>query len=171
LKRKRTQHRSVLKEIAEKEFAQRSGSHLVIHWDGKLMNDSTDKTNPNQKIDRLAVITPGKDVSKILGIPKLENGSGEAQAIGVFDLLKKWKLEDDIIGMSFDTTSSNTGPYKGAAVLLERYLGRKLLNLACRHHVYELLVEATFTVFFGKTTSPEVSMFVVCGVQEDVVFS
>jgi hypothetical protein len=54
--------------------------------------------------------------------------------------------------MSFDTTSSNTGVYSGAAVLLEAKFGKKLLYLACRHHVMELLAEAVFSEVFGKST-------------------
>jgi hypothetical protein len=156
---RRTQHRSQVRLLAEEEFARKAGNYMVIHWDGKLMDDTTDKDN-NKKVDRLAVVATGQGISKILGIPKLSNGTGEAQASGVFNLLTKWNLADVIIGMSFDTTSSNTGIHRGAAILLEQQIGRKLLFLACRHHIHELIVQATFEALFGQSTSPEVSVFV-----------
>jgi hypothetical protein len=54
--------------------------------------------------------------------------------------------------MSFDTTSSNTGEYNGACVLLEERLNKKLLYLACRHHRLELIVKSVFELAFGKST-------------------
>jgi len=63
------------------------------------------------------------------------------------------------VAMSFDTTSSNSGRKKGAAVLLEKLLGRNLLYLACRHHILELVVSNVFTTLFGKSTGPQVALF------------
>jgi len=68
--------------------------------------------------------------------------------------LKRWKLSDNVKAMGFDTTSSNTGKINGACTILQETLGRNLLNLACRHHIYELVVAGTFILVFGKTSSP-----------------
>jgi hypothetical protein len=57
-----------------------------------------------------------------------------------------------VIGMSFDTTSSNTGVNNGSSVLLERMLKKNLLHLACRHHVLELVGEVVFSTVMGKST-------------------
>jgi hypothetical protein len=59
----------------------------------------------------------------------------------------------------FDTTSSNTGIHKGACVILERLIERKLLHLACRHHIFELIAKAVFFEIFGTSQAPEVAMF------------
>jgi hypothetical protein len=61
--------------------------------------------------------------------------------------------------MRFDTTSSNSGRKKAAAVLLVKLIGRKLPNLACRHHIMELTVQKVYTTLFGLSTGPEVVMF------------
>jgi hypothetical protein len=61
--------------------------------------------------------------------------------------------------MGFDTTASNSGHKKGAAVLLEKLLGRNLIHLACRHHIFELVVSKVFVSLFGPTTAPEIIMF------------
>jgi hypothetical protein len=52
-----------------------------------------------------------------------------------------WDLVQNITAMSFATTAFNTGIRHGACFLLEKAIGRNLLNLACRHHVHELLVK------------------------------
>lgn len=72
-----------------------------------------------ETVDRLAVIVSGEDVMKLLGVPIITNGTGEAQAQAVYDLLQTWNIEDRIVAMCFDTTSSNTGLDKGACTLLE----------------------------------------------------
>jgi hypothetical protein len=158
VKRKRTDHRETLAKLIDEEFKKQPETNLVVHWDGKIMTDSTNTENFKQNCDRIAVVVSGLDVTKVLGIPKASSGSGEAQATVTYDLLKKWDLVDKIVGMSFDTTSSNTGVYKGACTLLEQLLGKKVLNLACRHHIHELMVEKSFEVLFEETNSPEVKL-------------
>jgi hypothetical protein len=74
-------------------------------------------------------------------------------------LLQTWGLTGDIVGMGFDTTSSNTGAHNGAAVLLEKMLGKKLLYFACRHHILELVAEQIFSAAFGKSSGPEILTF------------
>jgi hypothetical protein len=67
-------------------------------------------------------------------------------------LIEEWDIVEHIVGMSFDTTSANSGVHNGAAVLLEARFGRKLLYLACRHHIMELMAESVFSILFGKST-------------------
>ena len=57
---------------------------------------------------------------KLLSIPKLDNGTGESIANAMSEVLKYWKLEDQVVAMSFDTTNSNTGRYNGACKLIEK---------------------------------------------------
>jgi hypothetical protein len=84
---------------------------LVVHWDGKSMADVTRDTNSPKICERLAVAVSGVRTEKILGIPKLENGTGVSQASAVAELLIKWKLPDNVVAISFDTTASNTGKF------------------------------------------------------------
>ena len=53
----------------------------------------------------------------------------------------------------------NTGAHKGVAVSLERAFGGKLLQLACRHHVLELLCGAPASTVFSKAKSPNGAAF------------
>ena len=41
---------------------------LVVHWDRKIMADTTNKEDQKSKVDRLAVVVTGREVEKILGI-------------------------------------------------------------------------------------------------------
>jgi hypothetical protein len=159
IERKRSKSRKKIAEKIKNDFLLTPKSNLVVHWDGKLLENFTNTANTDEKVERIAVAVTGMEVSKILGIPKAISGTGAAQADIVFNLLKEWDLVDCIIGMSFDTTSSNTGIRNGACVILERLLGKKLLYLACRHHILELVVENVFKIYFGTTTSPDVKFF------------
>lgn len=54
-------------------------------------------------------------------------------------------------GMVFDTTSANTAIENGAATLLQDQLGRKILIIACRLHIYELYLKCAFENLVQKT--------------------
>lgn len=53
----------------------------------------------------------------------------------------------------FDTTSSNTGRFKGSATAIESTLNKAVLWLACYHHVYEIHVKHVSDYFMGKKLS------------------
>jgi len=102
-----------------------------VHWDGKILPDITGKDN----VDRLPILVSGDGVSKLLSVPKLESGTGEAISNAVIESLFDWSITDRVQSLSFDTTASNTGHINGACKLIEEKIGRKLLYLACRHHI------------------------------------
>jgi hypothetical protein len=61
--------------------------------------------------------------------------------------------------MCFDTTASNTRLISGACVLLEKKLGRNLLKLACRHHIFEIVVGKIFDHLMGPLNGPDIAFF------------
>jgi len=63
----------------------------------------------------------------------MPGGTGEHQSTAVIQALKEWNLQDRVIGMCFDTTSSNTG----ACTQIEQKLGRDLLHFSCTTPHYE----------------------------------
>lgn len=95
----------------------------------------------------------------MLGIPKLDEECAADVYEAVYNLLIDWDIDEDIFAVCADTTNVNTGHIAGAIKLLEQCLGRDLLYLACRHHILELALRAAFEAKFGKTTSPDVSLF------------
>ena len=99
--------------------------------------------------------SPNCKTGKFFGVEKTESSCGVNQANAVSNLLEEWNCSDDVIGLSFDTTLSNTVRINGAAVLLEDRLHKKLLWLSCRHHIMELIISNVATYLFGKSTGPE----------------
>ena len=118
---------------------------LVVHWDGKIMADTTNKEDQKSKVDRLAVVVTGRELEKILGIVKIPSGTGEAQASATHQLLQLWSVTNDVVAMCFDTTSTNTRTVKGACSLLESRLNKNLIYLPCRYHIHELIAGGVFS--------------------------
>ena len=128
---------------------------LTVHWDGKMLPALTGKAT----VERIAVLVTGEDIVKLLGIPKVPNGTGIAQATAVFDMIQEWEITDDVKFMSFDTTASNTGRKAGACVILQEKLRKELLSLPCRHHIMELIVSKVFANVMPPSTGPDIKLF------------
>jgi len=128
---------------------------FVLHWDFKLLPDITG----HFKVDRLPVIVTAPNVEKLLGVPKLDSGTGY-ETSSEYDILEEWCLLEKIQAFVFDTTASNTGRLNGACHLLEKKLDRDILYLACRHHVYEIVLQDVFTeVKLATSTGPDILLF------------
>ena len=61
--------------------------------------------------------------------------------------------------MCFDTTTSNTRKFTGACRHLEALLNHLLLLPACRHHMHEVILSQVFKSIFGKSSSPQITIF------------
>ena len=120
IRRRRQQHREdTALQIKINFFTDKA---LVVHWDGKLLKDLTG----NDKVDRLPVLFTSLDGSSpLLAVPQITTGTGAEQAHAVFTVLQDWKIQDNIQGMWFDTTSYNTGRKIGVCVLIEQLLGER----------------------------------------------
>lgn len=68
------------------------------------------------KVERIAISVSFNGTSKFLGAPKVASSSGENIADIVYERLREWKIVDQVKGLSYDTTSTNTGIKTGAAV-------------------------------------------------------
>lgn len=128
---------------------------MVAHFDGKLMQDLSGRS----KVDRIAVLVSYDGTTKFLGAPKVDTSSGANIADVVYQRLHQWNIIDQVKGLSFDTTASNTGINTGAVVLLENKMARKLIHLPCRHHIYEIMLRAVFEIKYSSTSAPEVPIF------------
>jgi len=96
---------------------------------------------------------------KLLGVPPLLKGTGKLMAEAVYNLINNWNLSNHIQFMCFDTTDSYTGLKSGACVLLEKMLGRNLIKLACRHHIFEIVVGKVFDNLMGPSNGPYIALF------------
>lgn len=128
----------------------------MLHIDTKQMSNG-----PRQRMEeRLAVTVSGNNNEQLLGVPVIPSGAGRDIAAGVYDELEKWNITKIIKDISYDTTASNSGIHNGAVAVLEQRLGRELLHLPCRHHIFELVLEAAFTTAMKERSSgPEIGIF------------
>ncbi len=152
IRRLRQKHRQQRAIQIREEF--KPGVPLVVHWDGKILPDLTGRN----KVDRLPVIVSG-GVSQLLAVPKLGSGSGILQANAVAEVVRQWGVVEDLAGMCFGTTASNTGRLAGTCVLLEQEIGRFMLWLACRHHILEIVLAAVFASAMGSSSGPDILPF------------
>ena len=129
---------------------------LAVHWDGKLLPPSD---GVGGQVDRLPVLVSGHGVQKLLAVPKLATGTALACADAVFTALEDWDLLGRVKSLCFDTTAVNSGLSRGACTLLEQKLERDVLHLACRHHVYELVLEKVVLTCLGPSSGPEIQLF------------
>ena len=122
--RNRAKLRTELALNIKTDFHLSATNHCIVHWDGKIVEEFF-----HNKTDRIAVIITDSECSekkeKLLAINKVDSSTGVNQANVVLDALCDWKLQNNIVGMCFDTTASNTGIHSGAAVILERGLEEK----------------------------------------------
>jgi len=85
-------------------------------------------------------------VVKLLAVSKLQDGTVASMAQAITQTIDDWGLQDKIKGICFDTTSLITGTKGGACIRLEAELGQQLINLACHHHISEIILEKAFSV-------------------------
>lgn len=92
---------------------------LTIHWDGKLLPGIT----ICDKVDILQVIVIGIDNESLLGLPRLLNETGKAQAGPVFTCMDDYNISDQVRRLCFGTTSSITEHFNGACILIQGAIG------------------------------------------------
>ncbi len=92
----------------------------VIHWDGKLIPDSM----TCERIERLPILITYNGQEKLLGVPALSDGCGSTQAEEIYNMICQWGLNSSVKAICCDTTNSNLGWRRGAAVILESKLER-----------------------------------------------
>lgn len=130
---------------------------LIAHFDSKLLPDNDGRTE--ELVDRMPIVVSGLNTEKLLAIPKLPVSTGELMGNAVVQTLQDWKgVPDWLAGLCFDTTSANTGINTGAITVIQRAFDKRLLLLACRHHILEIISAAVFDKFF-KSSGPQIALF------------
>jgi len=100
----------------------------------------------------------GKDVTKLLAIPKLKSGTAAVMSDACLAEIRSWGFENRIVAMCFVTTASKTGCKGGVCIKLEAELGKDLMHLACRHRVSEIVLEQVFSLH-DSARSPKLELF------------
>ncbi|ESO04332.1 hypothetical protein HELRODRAFT_191761 [Helobdella robusta] len=125
---------------------------LVVHFDGKLL-PNFDGVN----IDCLPIVVSGKNVKKLIAIPKV-GGTGINIGTTIVQLLQNWEgVSNWLAGLCFDT-SSNTGIHTGAITIIQKSFNKHFLFLACRHHIFKIIGTALFDLFF-TLSGPQIAIF------------
>ena len=70
--------------------------------------------------------------------------------------MEEWGIVDQTSTECFDTTNSNAGRHSGTCVLIMQAIKKHLLQFACGHHVFELVLEAAFEAALGKSNNPDI---------------
>jgi len=105
-----------------------------------------------EHLNRVPVMISG------VGVPKLASSTGVAQAAAAITCLQDWDILDRVVAICFDTTASKTRVNSGACTIIQKKLERHVLSLACRHHVMELILGATFEVTISGCNGPVVQL-------------
>ncbi|XP_055852711.1 uncharacterized protein LOC129916649 [Episyrphus balteatus] len=127
----------------------------VVHWDGKMLND----ISGSRFVDRLPVLLTAFGTEQLLGVPKINTGTAENQVAAILSTLAEWGIVPYIKAMCFDTTAVNTGIHNGTCKEIEKTIGKDLIWLPCRHHIFEIILKSAFEVYWPVSSGPNVSMF------------
>ena len=137
-------------------------NRYLLHWDGKMLQ-SMEHAGTGAEVVAILLTATHEKHEILLKIENLDGHStaGELTKI-ILETLDDCGIDKNlIIGMVFDTTAINTGIRNGVAVCLQKAFGNNLLQLACRHHVLELLCGAAAFLVYGATRSPNEAAFQV----------
>ncbi|XP_074109076.1 uncharacterized protein LOC141533883 [Cotesia typhae] len=127
----------------------------VVHWDGKMLNDLIE----SKSVERLPVLLTAYGTEQLLGVPIMNSGTAVNQTSAILSTLSEWGIIKYVKAMCFDTTAVNTGIHNGTCKEIEKILGRELIWLSCRHHIFEIVLRGAFEVFWPVSSGPNVQMF------------
>ena len=131
----------------------------ILHFDGRIVKEYTEGIVESK--ERIAVLftSPLLEREVLLGIPKMSDSCGLTQIQGLIPILEDWNLKEKIIGVACDSTSAQTGRFKGAIILLQNYLAAPFFWIICRHHIMETHVKHVTEEVLGKTSAPFEPLF------------
>lgn len=148
------------KEIQEMFIQNNEKAAFVLHFDGKILENTTSGINENAKVDRLAVVLSYGKNMKLLGIPKLSAGTSLKQFEAIRDIVDEWGVLLRIKFMCFDNTNVNTGDRAGTCLRLRNFFDENILSLACRHHIPEIVLSKVFSITIeDKSSGPKIMLF------------
>ena len=107
----------------------------------------------------MPIVVSGVNIENPFAIPKLPASTDELIGNAVVLAFQDWKdVPDWLAGLCFDTTSSNTGVHTGAIMVIQQAFDKRLMFLACRHHILEIISAAVFDQFF-KSSGSQIAIF------------
>ena len=141
------------------------GEVVTLGWDEKkMLNKVKESVQSKVTVKRdemlgIVISCPAYPEGKTVAIIPMEKGKGRGADVAERtwqELVKAGLAKLSFGGLAFDTTSKNSGVIKGAAKLLQvNFIKTELLYLACRHHIFEILLGAVWGLLMGETKSSE----------------
>ena len=122
IRRKRIIYRDQISDEAYEEFQVNMPEHCILHWDSKALADMDGVLHEIEAVTTSGwpQYTEGKMICAVEMVD--ENGEntskGEHQAEVVWSNAEQWNIIPRTRAMCFDTTASNAGRIKGAAIVL-----------------------------------------------------
>ena len=122
---------------------------MVLHFDRNIVQLMDGKTEGRLAI---ALSSPCNISRQIIVSPTISDGSEDAIAKCLLQVVNEFKLLDGIPALVFDIATSNTGQWKGSSIIFEAMLKYPLFWLACRHHMPELFIKHASTKIVEEIT-------------------
>lgn len=105
------------------------------------------------KEHRLAVLWHSNSRDRLISIDKMNDKTGRSQMQLILRACDIYGVDQsEIVAVSCDNESTNTGNDNGTCVLLEEQLLKPLLRLMCRHHIMEIVLKAVYRSLFLSET-------------------
>ena len=115
------------------------------------MKQIEEDLNITVTVERIAISVTSPDLDDTDDI-LLASSKGCDQADVILNLLEYYDIVDQIFAVCCDTTSSNTGVFSGAIVLLSTILDTPLLWFLCRRHMLEVHISHFMEALTGEKT-------------------
>lgn len=131
-------------------------SRYTLHFDGKTFR----KRGTNDK--RIGVVVTNAILCKTIDVTPVQGQDAPHIADAIWAVVEKWGLQECIPCICFDTEKTNSGHKNGVVKLMVDKFGHDLLQLACRRHIYELMLKAVSEATIEKnipSTSPTIPRF------------
>ena len=82
--------------------------------------------------------------------PGIERATGQAQAEAAVEGVQDLGVFENVVGITYDTTPSNSSVSVGTAALIEEERGVQLVKAPCRRHIWDLIGKNLRKVFLGR---------------------
>ena len=139
------------------------GKHLVLHFDGKLIKHLDENTLQSVVKDRVAVSISSPEFEDrndlLLGVLPADSVKAVDEKEIIHNLLESNEICNDIMAVCADTTNVNTGAHGGIIVRLCYILGRPVLWLMCRHHMFQIVIHKAISIVLGTTIAPDRQLY------------
>ena len=97
--------------------------HVVLHWDDKVIKDA----NRTESDERFSIVMSSQNLdrrTKFLSAPHIPDGTYASMLDVLMAIMQIWNIpSENMIGMCWDTTASNTGTSRGFSIFVRTGVG------------------------------------------------